>query len=271
MHCNEKNEEIVANENGIVVYIAAHKQAKLPSLPGRIVLLQKNIPFKSKIPVIRIDDDAFVSSKSFSYCELSTFHWVVENSKAAFFGLEHYRRFFLSEKRSLFHINFLMPSEISDIMKNHDIIVPKKEPTFNNTTVDVDYHNFTNGCHFPGDFEALEKVIKRDYPDYINSFNKTMYCEREMRFYNMMIGRRAVVVDYAHWAFSVLEKVEKEISLDKRSTQQKRVFGYLGELLPNIWLENHPEIIIAERNVMTLDRPLIDMEIRNFAKKLLGR
>ena len=44
---------------------------------------------------------------------------------------------------------------------------------------------------------------------------------------------------YCSFMFNVLGKLEKQIDLKGYSVQEKRVYGYISELLMDVWLENN--------------------------------
>ncbi|MFM9596958.1 DUF4422 domain-containing protein, partial [Streptomyces scabiei] len=44
---------------------------------------------------------------------------------------------------------------------------------------------------------------------------------------------------YCTFMFGVLNKVENQIDITNYSVQEKRVFGYLSELLMDVWLETN--------------------------------
>ena len=50
---------------------------------------------------------------------------------------------------------------------------------------------------------------------------------------------------YATFIFGVLSKLEKRIDISNYSTQEARVYGYLSELLMDIWVETN-EICFKE-------------------------
>lgn len=57
--------------------------------------------------------------------------------------------------------------------------------------------------------------------------------------FNMFIMRRDAFESYCTFMFGVLNKVENQIDITNYSVQEKRVFGYLSELLMDVWLETN--------------------------------
>jgi hypothetical protein len=55
--------------------------------------------------------------------------------------------------------------------------------------------------------------------------------------FNMFIGHRAVVDQYCSWLFEVLAAVEAEVDVSGYTEKEKRVFGYISELLLDVWIE----------------------------------
>jgi hypothetical protein len=164
----------------------------------------------------------------------------------------------------------LQPSEIIDELRYSDIIFPSKIRTPDGCVVGDDYRHFWNGNHYPGDFEALESSINEKFPEYAKAFNditnKTyLFCP-----FNMIIGKKEFVQKYETWVFSVLDLVSKKIDLSNRTQQQKRVFGYLGEIMPTIWIEANPQIKVVYRDVLTISKPMAVHNIRHMVKTLFG-
>ena len=58
--------------------------------------------------------------------------------------------------------------------------------------------------------------------------NRASYC-------NIMICKKELFDKYAEWLFKILEGVESEIDTDFSSKAEARVYGYMSELLLNVW------------------------------------
>ena len=78
--------------------------------------------------------------------------------------------------------------------------------------------------------------------------------------FNMFIMKRKPLDEYCTWMFDVLGEVESRIDISNYSTYEQRVYGFLSELLLDVWLEVHPEY-------STVEVKYVFMEYTNWFKK----
>ena len=78
--------------------------------------------------------------------------------------------------------------------------------------------------------------------------------------FNMFIMKKKPLNEYCTWMYDVLAKVEAQTDISNYSTYEQRVYGFLSELLLDVWLEVHPEYKIKEVNY-------VFMEHTNWLKK----
>lgn len=166
-----------------------------------------------------------ISIKNPTFCELTALYWMWKNSDADIIGLVHYRRWFAKNE---FNAR-LEKEDIEKIFENYDIIVPKKS-NFNGKVYD-EYAFW----HFAKDLDLCGKVIKENYPEYFDNFNKFIN-DNQMYCCNMFIAPREIISSYCIWLFSILDEVEKRLDINEYDDYQKRVFGFLGERLFNVWI-----------------------------------
>ena len=57
--------------------------------------------------------------------------------------------------------------------------------------------------------------------------------------FNMFVMKRAAFDSYCQFIFGVLERLENEIDISNYSVQEARVYGYISELLMDVWLETN--------------------------------
>ena len=55
----------------------------------------------------------------------------------------------------------------------------------------------------------------------------------------MMIMSRKYFDDYCKWLFNVLFHVEMQTDLTGYSKSEKRIYGYLSEILLNVWVKKN--------------------------------
>lgn len=57
--------------------------------------------------------------------------------------------------------------------------------------------------------------------------------------FNMFIMKKKYFNEYCEWLFDILEHVENSIDINNYSKQERRVFGYLSELLTDVWIDKN--------------------------------
>ena len=51
-----------------------------------------------------------------------------------------------------------------------------------------------------------------------------------------MIAKKELFDSYCEWLFDILFELEKEVDLTGYTTSEARIYGYLSEILLNIWI-----------------------------------
>ena len=62
---------------------------------------------------------------------------------------------------------------------------------------------------------------------------------RKAHMFNMFIMKRSAFESYCTFIFGVLSKLEDKINISNYSVQEARVYGYISELLMDVWLETN--------------------------------
>ena len=196
--------------------------------------------------IIGDDEGINISHKNASYCELTGMYWAWKNLKDTdYIGLCHYRRYFDFNKigRSFFPITTMPSKNFTDIdlslnheaiqyLENGTCIVAK--PCHLGTSL---YLHYCEG-HYSPDIKALGDVIKNTLPPkYTKAFFSVMLENNKFSPFNMFIMSWKQFDQYCNWLFPILEKLEKEIDITSYPNDQKRIYGYLGERLLNIYIK----------------------------------
>lgn len=190
-----------------------------------------------------------ISEKNPFYCELTGIYWVWKNAKKSkYVGFEHYRRHFPLET-----------DNIINILDNYDVILPEQTEIY--TTVRSDY--FTN--HSFHDWLSLEEVVKRLYPDYIESWNKYFNEIDTMYYRNMFIISWDKFDSLCTFIFNILDEFTKKEGLNTPEdyekhieekaahtmfyehqifgtdwkTYQMRICGFIAERLTTLWMKHN--------------------------------
>lgn len=231
----------------IAVYVATHKKisAKLPYpyIPVQVNCVNTGEHWEG---YEHDDHGDNISMKNPSYCELTVLYWAWKNSKAKIKGLSHYRRFM--SKRS--DVSFIA-KEYCDLENLDDYILSQQEINryLNQEGYDIllimphrpypltgreTIENFV----FPKDVNCMERIIHENYLTYVDSLNITMRSNHLSQF-NMMITHSKHFDAYCEWVFDILQKVEELTDISKYDNQHKRLYGYLAEILQNVYVEKN--------------------------------
>lgn len=198
-----------------------------------------------------------ISTKNANYCELTGLYWVWKNLSADYIGLCHYRRYFTrsnpinceKKKRAI-----LSSNEWERLLKNHPIIVPDKRRYYIETN-----RSHYNHSHYAKDLDITEKIIQEKYPQYIVAFTKVMN-RTWAHMFNMFVMRNDYFNEYCTWLFDVLQDLESRTDITKYNAVEARIYGYISELLLDVWLETK-QYEYYEQNVAFL-------EAQNWLKKV---
>ena len=222
----------------IDIFVAAHKPCKIQIKDFSYKMIQVGAIGKEHFS--QLTDDMYednISSKNYTYCELTAMYHIWKHSNADIKGLCHYRRYFTSHQYLSEALSYtikkypfiLSGKKIEKILNNHDLIVgihPHKNQS------DFDYYK---EHHIISDLNCVKSVIGELYPDYISAFNE---CLNSDNFYlaNMLYAPKEIFDAYSRWLFDILFEVEKQIDLAGRDDYQKRALGFLSERLLKVWV-----------------------------------
>ncbi|WP_412988391.1 DUF4422 domain-containing protein [Pediococcus siamensis] len=245
----------------IKILVAAHKNFPMPKnrklyLP---VLVGATQNYKAGINFQRDDQGKNISIKNPNYNELTAVYWAWKNLSADAVGLVHYRRFLsLHKQRNIEKI--LNQEETEDLLNKKPIILPKKR----NYYIETNYTHYMHAHHVEP-LDITRQIILETYPDHIKSFDKVMN-SRKAHMFNLFIMKKEYFDNYAYWLFTILFKLEKKIDIQDYSVQESRVFGYLSELLLDVWI-NKNNFEFSEVNWIQIGKRNLGKKILNFFKR----
>lgn len=221
----------------VKIIVVTHKDYWMPKNEIYLPVLVGNNKVSGKY--LKDNEGDNISEKNKSYCELTALYWAWKNLNKKYIGLCHYRRYFSKEKKiSIFKdINMekrkqliMEEKECEGILKNYDIILPKKI-FLNNLFVEQHYEKY----HNIKDLKKVRDVIKFLYKDDLVFFDRIMK-EKYLYPYNMFVMNKEFLNEYCTWLFNILFRVEKIIDISSYDAYQARVYGFLAERLFNVWL-----------------------------------
>jgi hypothetical protein len=183
---------------------------------------------------VRDDSGENISAENPWYSELTVLFWAWKNLEADYIGLAHYRRHFTilkglhgteRKKKAV-----LSQTQLLTLLDKTPVILPPPR----HYHIENRKMQFMR-AHGVKNFQHLSSVIRRNFPDYTDAFDKTM-----RRSYghicNMLVMRRDILDRYCSWLFNVLDKVRDRLPKENGGLQP-RILGYMGERLLDVWLE----------------------------------
>ena len=218
----------------IEILVAAHKKFPMPDKKGYLPILVGAVKnYKPGIEYQRDDEGENISAKNPNYNELTAVYWAWKNLKNVdAIGLVHYRRLFFDSKP--YNLNNVISIEnVEKLLTKYDVILPKKR----NYYIETNYSHYIH-AHHQEPLDKTREIIRTNYPQYLSKYDQIMK-RRKAHMFNMFIMKRDAFESYCTFIFGVLGKLEKNINLTGYSTQEKRVFGYISELLMDVWLETN--------------------------------
>lgn len=235
----------------IKVVVATHKKYEMPK-DEMFIPIHVGKENKSDLGYIGDNTGDNISIKNPNYCELTAMYWAWVNLEADYLGLAHYRRHFCN--RSFFigsnnmkKRNILTSEKAEKLLREYDAILPKKRHYW----IETNMSHYAN-AHNEEDLIETRKIIENKYPEYIKSFDKIMN-RRSAHMFNMLIMKKGLFHEYSKWLFDILFHLEKEIDISSYSPYEARVFGYISELLLDVWLDVN-RINYTEMPVMFMER-----------------
>lgn len=228
-----------------------------------------------------------ISAKNASYCELTGIYWAWKNLKDVdYIGFCHYRRYFdfnhlgrpffpkTSFNTNQFdELNLNINKETEKWLKEGGCIISKACHIHASL-----YMQYCEG-HYSPDIKLLGDIIRERFPQkYFQGFVDSMIKSNLFSPYNMFIMNWKDFDSYCTWLFSLLEEVENRIDITNYPSYQKRIFGFMGERLLNLYIKAEkmkvkqmPVIMVTDENddeKMPLYKFLARNIIRDLATKL---
>lgn len=221
------------------VYVISHKEYRMP---------QDNIYYPLQVGkgtqitgYLRDDSGENIALKNPNYCELTGQYWAWKNRKADVKGLVHYRRLFTNGKnpygsKESKYNKLLDEITLATLLKQYDLILPKKR----NYYIESLWSHYEHSHNIEG-LEVTREVIAEKYPKYLSNFDQVME-RKKAHMFNMMIAKSEIFDEYSAWLFGILFEVEKRVDISEYSPSEARIFGYISELLLDVWIEvNQPK------------------------------
>ncbi|MBB1063534.1 DUF4422 domain-containing protein [Limosilactobacillus fastidiosus] len=253
----------------MTMYVITHKHFNYNNLPISYVPLLVGADFNPNPDNFLQDNSGEnISSRNPSFCELTGLYWMWKNSGEKNLGLSHYRRYFSKfNNNSELFITTLFSGNVSPVpvkkldsyLDDFDWVVVKPQVGGKGNLWEQFAH-----FHHEKDMKAVRNVIEELSPEYLSSFDYVMD-QSSASFFNMFYTSKKELDKYASWLFPILFKVEKIIDISNYDSYQKRLFGFLGERLFNVWLYHRKAKIktLVEYNSELVNRAWAARSIKN--------
>lgn len=220
------------------IFVATHKKFDEYKISGYIPIQVGAGLTSDHFGYLRDDQNDNISSKNRNYCELTALYWAWKNSSASIKGLCHYRRYLSTKDVDIDSKYFLTPPIIKLDLEKYDMITSYTRILKERNCRE----NYLAGQGIERDLINLQRVIHERCPEYEESYvnvlngNECIYC-------NVMICKKELFDEYCEWLFDLLFSLEEITDLSGYTPAQARIYGYLSEILLNVWIDkNHINI-----------------------------
>ena len=240
----------------IKIIVATHKKYEMPK-DDIYLPLHVGAQGKEGIGFIGDNSGENISTKNPFWCELTGLYWAWKNLDYDYLGLVHYRRHFKGKTKNNDKFEKIIKrQELEELLKQSDIILPTKRHYF----IETLYSHYGH-THYIEDLQKTKNIIEEKYPEYIKAFNLVMK-RKSAHMFNMFIMKKEFVNNYCSFIFDILFELEKQIDISAYNKYQKRVYGFISELLLDVWVE--------QNKLKYMEVPVINMETTNWLKKGCG-
>ena len=195
-----------------------------------------------------------ISEKNKTFCELTGLYWAWKNLDADYIGLAHYRRHFSNKwfgrnKKD----RVITGEELKKKLETSDVLLPMPR----NYWIDTNYGQYVH-AHHKEDLEITREILAEKYPKYLRAYDASMKRTVGHRF-NMFVMKKDKFDAYCSWLFDILFELEKRLDISSYSEYDKRVFGFVGERLLDVWIQTN--------HVRFKEMPYVFMEKQNWISK----
>lgn len=236
------------------IYVATHKKFDVPN-KDEYIPIEVGADLRDCHYGYTMDNTGDnISIKNKNYCELTALYWIWKNSDADIAGLVHYRRYFSRYRYDTNSKYFLSSRDVEAILEKKDIILPEEFVWRHHNLAE----GYDSGAGYLKDLRVVEKIILDRHPQYIDTY-RNILSSSHASYCNMMITKKKDFDDYCAWLFDILFEAEKMIDIEYYTSAEKRIFGYMSELLLNVWVNHNRKSIYYA--------PMVNTEINgNLAK-----
>lgn len=209
------------------IYVLTHKKIDLPT--DKIYeALHVGRSISQDLGYLGDNTGDNISNLNPFFGELTGIYWIWQNDlESDFIGVCHYRRFFLNHCDEI-----LNEHELEILLSDYDCI------TSDQTSTGVTNHESYGKTHPIKDLDIVIESLKKLYPDYATSCDEYM-SDNKSCYSNLAVMPRQMFSDYCSWLFSILFDASEKINVDDYDLYQRRVYGFLSEMLLDIYVRHN--------------------------------
>ena len=236
----------------IQIVVATHKEYRMPE-DSLYLPVQAGRALHAPLPYMGDNTGENISEKNPHYCELTCLYWAWKNLAAEAVGLCHYRRYFAGKSFGEKWSRLLTAQQAEKLLQKAPVILPKKREYW----IETGYSQYAH-AHHEEDLILTRAILEEKWPAYVPAFDGTLGRTRGHRF-NMFLMRRDLLDRYCSWLFAVLAELETRLDISSYSSNDRRVYGFVGERLLDVWVETN--------QIPYCECPVLHMESQHWLKK----
>ncbi len=239
-----------------VILVATHKEYSMPKDSLYLPIQAGKEISETKLAFMGDNTGEHISAKNKSYCELTAVYWAWKNIEADAVGLVHYRRYFGTKKAAFVkdkYSQLLTAAEADALLNKYDVLLPKKR----NYWIETNYSQYIH-AHPKEGLDKTKEILHRLYPEYDAAWDEVMNETKSHRF-NMFVMKKDIFDAYCGWLFSILEQLELELDTSEYDAYNRRVFGFIGERLLDVY--------VRKQGLAYKELPVVFMEKQHWLKK----
>lgn len=219
------------------------------------------------------------------YCEMTAMFWMWKNLDSDFYGLNHYRRYFIDKKRNFPSLNTIKFSIKKVFFKNKKSIFWENFTEFDTNLISKELDKTTNFLKLnlldnqmiiPNKCEllnmnvqyffskelnvrhvdSLDSIVSENYKDFYPYFKESLN-KNYLYPANIFVFEKNIFKDYCLIIFDILQKhFDTEINLKGDLNEYSRISGYMSELLTNAFIQMKisEKVKFKEYNVLYIDK-----------------
>ncbi len=211
----------------ITIFTITHKPFTPPPDPMYVPLHVGRAGSKD-LGFLSDDTGDSISELNPYFCELTGIYWIWKNiHDIDYVGICHYRRYPVNTQNKLF-----TGPELMELLDRYDIITSKM------LTLPGTYYEGFGVNHHSKDIHTLETVIREKHPQYLDTYLQFVHSPYTY-FGNIFITSKKNFNAYCTWLFDILFEVYRRTDFTGYDGYQKRLLGFLSEMLQTVWIHHH--------------------------------